>query len=406
MDQTESLSKIPAGMRYYFGQEARLRRTVEETAMNIFDGWSYEEITTPTIDYYSLFEHGMGKTEAHRAFRFTDTDGRLLALRPDVTSAAARAAATLFAERERPLRLCYAAPVFRQQPQSHAEWRRESTQIGCELIGANTRVADFEVLAIASEFLRGVDLDGDYAITLNDVGIFNGVAERLQLDPTSREEMRQLIDVRNAADLERFLTPHTSVMEAQTFAQLMQLSGKRESLVLARSVISNEQSRAALARLESLWSVIESLDLTGCFEIDLGDVARLDYYTGLTFKIYVKGAGYRVGSGGRYDGLTASFGKAEPAVGFVLDLDALTDVVRQRPMDLSSTRTQPGGPSELRANDPSEEPFGKTGIPASHNPKDKQESLSHDSSSDPSGLFLEALKRRAKGERVSLKLGR
>src|SRR5688572_4466524 len=333
---TEPLSTIPTGMRYYFGQEARLRRNVEQIGMTVFDGWSYEEITTPTIDYYSLFEHGMGRAEAHRAFRFTDTDGRLLALRPDVTSAAARAAATLFAERERPLRFCYAAPVFRQQPQSHADWRRESTQIGCELIGANTRVADLEVLAIASEFLHRLELNGNYAITLNDVGIFNGVAERLGLSPTSREEMRQLIDVRSAADLERFLTPYTSAVEAETFAQLMQLSGKRESLDLARTVISNEQSRAALDRLEGLWNVIDSLGLTDCFEIDLGDVARLDYYTGLTFKIYVNGAGSRVGSGGRYDGLTSSFGKSEPAVGFVLDLDALTEVLRVRATDLTS----------------------------------------------------------------------
>jgi ATP phosphoribosyltransferase regulatory subunit len=79
--------------------------------------------------------------------------------------------------------------------------------------------------------------------------------------------------------------------------------------------------------LEHLWTVIESLELTDRFEIDLGDVSRLDYYTGLTFKIYVEGAGARVGSGGRYDGLTASFGKSEPAVGFVVDLDALTDIL-------------------------------------------------------------------------------
>ncbi|MDQ3667881.1 MAG: ATP phosphoribosyltransferase regulatory subunit [Acidobacteriota bacterium] len=372
---TEPLSRIPTGMRYYFGQEARLRRTVEETGMSIFDGWSYEEITTPTIDYCSLFEHGMGRAEAHRAFRFTDTDGRLLALRPDVTSAAARAAATLFAERERPLRLCYAAPVFRQQPQSHTEWRRESTQIGCELIGANTSVADLEVLAIASEFLRRLDLDGNYAITLNDVGIFNGVAERLSLDPTSREELRQLIDVRNAADLERFLTANTSTEEAEAFAQLMQLSGKRESLDRARRVISNGQSCAALDRLESLWNVIDSLGLTDCFEIDLGDVARLDYYTGLTFKIYVKGAGFRIGSGGRYDGLTASFGKAEPAVGFVVDLDALTDVLRPRAKDVSrESEPQPKAPEFTE--------------------------------SDQSALFLKAIDRRAKGERVSLNLVR
>src|SRR5438552_12070958 len=193
---SEPLSRIPAGMRYYSGSEARLRRAIQNTLVSIFDGWFYEEITTPTLDYYSLFEHGMGRSQAHHAFRFTDTDGRMLAIRPDVTSLVARAAATLFAERKRPLRLCYVAPVFRQQPQSHAEWRRESTQIGCELIGANTRVADLEVLAIASEFLRRLDLENNYAITLNDVGIFNGVAERLKLDPTSREEMRQLIDVR------------------------------------------------------------------------------------------------------------------------------------------------------------------------------------------------------------------
>ena len=390
MNPSESLSKIPAGMRYYFGPEARLRRRVEETGMTVFDGWSYEEITTPTVDHYSLFEHGMGKAEAQRAFRFTDTDGSLLCLRPDVTSAAARAAATLFAERERPLRLCYAAPVFRQKPQSHAEWRRESTQIGCELIGANTRVADLEVLLITSEFLGRLDLDGNYVVTLNDVDVFNGVAECLQLDPTSREEMRRFIDARNAADLERFLTPYISSREAQAFAQLMQLSGKREILDLARSVISNERSRAALDRLESLWSVIESLNLTASFEIDLGDVARLDYYTGLTFKIYVKGAGYRVGSGGRYDGLTASFGKPEPAVGFVLDLDALTDVVLLGTSSAFSTLALQPESTTPGAKDLEEESLTRSCDPAKN----------------PSEIFIKVLKDRAKGKRVSLMLGR
>src|SRR5262249_48496079 len=66
------------------------------------------------------------------------------------------------------------------------------------------------------------------------------------------------------------------------------------------------------------------------FEIDLGDVARLDYYTGLTFTIYVKGVGTRVGGGGRYDNLTGKFGKAEPAIGFVLDLDVLADLLARR----------------------------------------------------------------------------
>jgi len=334
---SEPLSKIPAGMRYYCGPEARLRRAIEAAVISIFDGWSYEEITTPTIDYYSLFEHGMGRSQAHHAFRFSDTDGRLLAIRPDVTSLVARAAATLFAERERPLRLCYVAPVFRQQPQSHAEWRRELTQIGCELIGANSSVADMELLVIVCEVLQRLRLDRHCSITLNDVELFNGISEQLKLSPDIRNEMRELVDTRNTADLERLLAPYSSAEDCQAFAQLTHLSGKREALSDARRLITNARSRSALDRLERLWGVIELLELTDRFEIDLGDVSRLDYYTGLTFKIYVSGAGARVGSGGRYDGLTASFGKAEPAVGFVLELDALTELARTSDLTLIGT---------------------------------------------------------------------
>ena len=125
-----------------------MRREIESIAMTVFDGWGCEEIVTPTVDYYSLFEAGMGSVEAQQSFRFTESDGQLLALRPDVTSAIARAAATLFAERERPLRLCYASSVFRQRAGSHVDWRRESKQIGCELIGCNSTAADVELLAI------------------------------------------------------------------------------------------------------------------------------------------------------------------------------------------------------------------------------------------------------------------
>jgi ATP phosphoribosyltransferase regulatory subunit len=98
----------------------------------------------------------------------------------------------------------------------------------------------------------------------------------------------------------------------------------------ARQVITNARSRAALDSLEQIWAAIDSRGLATRFEIDLGDVSGLDYYTGLLFKVYVEGAGFRVGRGGRYDQLTSSFGCAEPAVGFVLDLDALTEVIARK----------------------------------------------------------------------------
>ena len=323
------VSRIPAGMRYYIGAEARLRRTIEDAAMSVFEGWSYEEVITPSVDYYDLFEQGMGQTEAQRGFRFTDNDGRLLALRPDVTSSVARIAATLLADRPRPLRFCYAAPVFRQQTQSHAEWRRENTQLGCELIGNGAKAADLEVLRLAAEILTRLDLQSSYCITINNVEIFNGIAAQLDLATPAREQLRRLIDTRESAELNRFLKDY-SATDARAFAQLAQLTGKRDVLQAARNVIRNERSLAALNALEDLWSEIEALGLQNDFEIDLGDVPSLDYYTGLTLKIFVHGAGASIGRGGRYDGLTGNFGRAEPAVGFVLNLDALTEVVGRR----------------------------------------------------------------------------
>jgi ATP phosphoribosyltransferase regulatory subunit len=316
-------------MRYYIGAEARLRRTIEDTAMSVFAAWSYEEVITPSVDYYDLFEQGMGQAEAQRGFRFTDNDGRLLALRPDVTSSVARMAATLLSERTRPLRFCYAAPVFRQQPQSHAEWRRENTQLGCELIGIGGHEADLEVLRLAAEILSRLDLQTSYVITINNVEIFNGVAAELNLPATAREQLRRLIDTRETAELQRFMNGF-STSEGRAFLQPTQLTGKRDVLRAAREVIENPRSVAALDSLDRLWDSIESLGLAERFEIDLSDVSSLDYYTGLSLKVFVHGAGASVGRGGRYDGLTGNFGRAEPAVGFVLNLDALTEVLARR----------------------------------------------------------------------------
>jgi ATP phosphoribosyltransferase regulatory subunit len=363
-------SKIPPGMRYHIGAEARRRRAVIDTVMRVFDGWSYDEITTPAIDYYALFERGMGHHEAEHAFRFMDTDGQLLTLRPDVTSAAARAATTLLSKGERPLRLCYVANVFRQRPRSRTEWRRESTQLGCELIGCSEAGAEMEILNIAVEVLERLGLGRDFRITLNSVEIFNGVIEQLKLEGAEREHLRHLVTTRDDAGLQSFLAQHAPSFAGHTlFSHHTQLSDKRETLSEARRVTTNARSTNALNSLEYLRSTIESLGLAKSFEIDFGDVSRLDYYTGLTFKIYVNGLGVRVGGGGRYDELTANFGRPEPAIGFVLDLDSLVEALTRK--------------GDIFTPEQNRHPRCMTG--------DK-----------PAALFSEARRRRGQGERIRI----
>src|SRR5215203_297783 len=368
---TDALSKIPSGMRYYVGAEARLRGAVEDCAMSVFDGWSYEEMITPSVDYFALFEKGMG-AEANQAFRFTDNDGSLLALRPDITSSVARAAATLLSERKRPLRLCYAGTVFRQRRRTQMEWLRENTQLGCELIGVGGAVADLEILLIATEILNRLGLEQRFCITINNVEVFNGVAEHLGLNVERREEMRRLIDIRDSAELERFLLSYkTTPEERRLFSHLTQLAGKNEILSKARSVITNPRSVAALDALDDLWATIISLGVQDSFEIDLGDASGLDYYTGLVFKIFVRGLGVRVGRGGRYDRFISDFGPSEPAIGFVLDLDGLTEVLRR-----TENRSQ------------------LFELP-------KPESIQHTESAD---IFRGALARRKEGKRIQIEL--
>ena len=191
--------------------------------------------------------------------------------------------------------------------------------------------ADLEVLRLATEILARLDLD--YCVTINNVEIFNGVAASLGLAAPEREELRRLIDSHVSDVIRRFLQNHSND-EGQAFAQPTQLTGKKDVLRAARAAITNSRSVEALDSLDQLWTAIESLGLADRFEIDLSDVSSLDYYTGLSLKVFVHGAGTSVGRGGRYDGLTGNFGRAEPAVGFVLNLDALTEVLARRSAQL------------------------------------------------------------------------
>jgi ATP phosphoribosyltransferase regulatory subunit len=322
---SSSLSKIPSGVQYIFDDEVRLRRLIEREVMTVFAGWSYSEIILPIFDYADLFSLGMGKEQAEMTYRFTGRDGKLLALRPEMTSLVARTVATRFRERPRPIRLSYSGEVFRWD-QPHGGRQYEFHQIGLEHIGSDRLEADTEVLVIAIEALRRVGLEG-FTITLSHVDFFNGVAERLGLDDENRREMQRMIDRKETDRLNSFLGQYDDRQNRDAFCKLTTLVGKRDVLDEARPLVTNAKSAAALDDIERVYQIAEALGIDSFIDIDLGDVGGLDYYTGLTFKIYASGLGAALGRGGRYDQLLAKFGYSEPAVGFSLCLDWLAQLL-------------------------------------------------------------------------------
>jgi ATP phosphoribosyltransferase regulatory subunit len=319
-----SLTNIPAGVQYFFDNEVRLRRHVERQAMQVFAGWSYDEIILPMFDYHDLFARGMGVEKAERTYRFTDRDGALLALRPELTSLVARTVATRFKAKARPLRLCYSGEVFRyDEPAERGV--REFHQLGVEHIGEPDVVADVEVLLVAVELLTTLGLK-DFRIALSHAEFFKGVADFLKLDADARHELRQLIDRRNSQALAEFLQQTAPDVEAERragFCRLTQLAGGAEALAEASRVLQNQRSLAAIAHLQQIYATLAALGLQTHFDIDFGDTGGQEYYTGLIFRAYAPAWSVAVGTGGRYDDLIENFGAAEPAVGFSFALDAL-----------------------------------------------------------------------------------
>jgi ATP phosphoribosyltransferase regulatory subunit len=312
------LVQVPRGVQCFVGDEARRRRAIEAVATAVFEGWDYEEIIPPLFDYADVFSTpGL----AAQTYSFVDRDGNLLALRPDFTSLLAKIAAGRLAHREPPIRLFYSGEVLRYEP-PRAGRHDELFQMGLEHMGGDRASADAEVVAIAVECLEALGVR-DGVVALGHVGVFNALADAAGVDPATRPALRERVDAKDAAGVAALLASGAAAPAVKdALAELTSLAGGLSVLDDAAQAVRTVPAAAvAVAELRALVASLSAAGLEGRVSVDLGEVRALDYYTGLVFRIFAPGLGFEVGSGGRYDGLLARFGRPLPAVGFMLGLD-------------------------------------------------------------------------------------
>jgi len=315
---TARLTEVPPGAQCFVGEEARLRRRIEETVVAVFEGWDYEEIIPPLFDYASVFAL---EALASKTYSFVARDGSVLALRPDFTSLVAKIAAGRLRERPAPLRLYYSGEVVRYEP-IKAGQQSELHQMGLEHLGGDPRAADAEVLAIAAECLERLGASG-FVLALGHVGVFAGLVEAAGLAPERVLALRDRVESKDPAGVRQALAG-TDAPKAVVAAieRLTTLSGGLEALDPALEAFSfSAKASAALEELRTVAHALESAGLGRHLAVDLGEVRGLDYYTGLVFRVFARDLGFEVGGGGRYDTLVARYGRPLPAVGFMLGLD-------------------------------------------------------------------------------------
>lgn len=321
-----SLTQIPPGTQILIGESVRRRREVERALLSVFDGWSYEEIMPPMLDYLDVFVRGMGHALEERIYRFFDREGNVLALRPEFTSLVAKAAATRFSGAPLPLRLSYSGEVLRFETPKGGQ-QREFAQIGIEHYGGTPESADVEVLLVCMEGFSKLGVE-DFQINLGSVGFFGGLVDELVLREETVDELRDLLNLKDQNELDRLLARSSISKEGRkALSAVPHLTGSREVIDRARGLTGSPRSLEALAHLDSIWSVFENLGLSGHLTIDLGEIRGFNYYSGILFRAYVPGLGFEVASGGRYDGLPAQFGQDMPAVGFSYSLERLEQVL-------------------------------------------------------------------------------
>ncbi|HSB79821.1 MAG TPA: ATP phosphoribosyltransferase regulatory subunit [Candidatus Methylomirabilis sp.] len=312
---------IPKGVRVFTPAETAQRRAVEEKLLSVFQRWGFREIITPTFEYLEVFEQPTGEAADDQIFKFVDRQtGRLLALRVDLTSQVARMVATTLRQVPLPLRLAYAATVFRYH-EPHAGRQREFEQIGVELIGLDLPEADAELIAMAVEGCQAVGLPA-FQIDVGQVEVVRGLLDSLQPSASLRSRLVSTIRRKAPVELEHLLAeiPADPGLK-EAIAALPRLYGGREILDRAAALALPPASRAALANLAEVVTILENYGLADRVILDLAETHAFEYYTGVVFGAFARGLGYQLASGGRYDHLIGQFGYPCPAVGFSFDLE-------------------------------------------------------------------------------------
>jgi len=328
---TPQLGGVP-GFRDLLPLEAEILREAQESLLAEMRRWGYRHVITPLVENMDVLDTGLGLEQRRRLFKFTDARGDVVALVGERTVPVARLVAGKLRSAALPLRLCYSGPVL-STDEGRFQQRRETYQVGAELIGASGPVADAEVIALAARCMEATGIRR-YQIDVGHAEFFHGIMDAVKLPDEVKAAVRHALVARDFVALESLLegTPLKSA-EHELLLRFPALRGGPEILEAARGLVRNRRSEGALSELARVRELLVAHGIGDVVVLDLGAIRDFDYYTGVIFEGYGPDFGRPIAQGGRYDALLARFGRPAPATGFMIQLDLVSEMLTrsQRP---------------------------------------------------------------------------
>jgi ATP phosphoribosyltransferase regulatory subunit len=314
----------PEGTRDKIFDECSTVRIIENKSSDLFRSRGYNEIITPGIEYYDIFNMEETAIPEEELYKAVDNKNKSIVFRPDSTLPIARLVVSRLKNIDLPLRLYYRQPVYRNTPSLSGQ-RHEFLQTGVELIGIGGIRADTEVIALACDLIK--QFVGNFRLEIGHAGLINNVINKLTADEYTKESIKISIERKNYSNLDNILDELEDSEEKNIIRKMPRLFGGIEVFKEAEKILHDKKSVEILDYLKELYSMLNKLGYGNQVILDLGLVQQNDYYTGVVFSTFTENYGESLIKGGRYDKLLEKFGRDMPAVGFAMDTDAVSELI-------------------------------------------------------------------------------
>ena len=284
---------------------------------SLYTSYGYRPYKMSRFEEYDLYAGNKDFLVSGNVLTFTDTNGKLMALKPDVTLSIVKSVKDV---KNTVSRICYDENVYRVSDRSGTF--REIMQAGLECIGDVGLLELCEVAVLAQKSLKAIP--GRSMLTITQMGIIEAIIEGISSEEVAESAIEAMASRNTPALLELAEKNPDFADNLESLAELCNLTGTNQEIIAEL-----ERMRVDSLSLEELKAVISLLD-PEAVRIDFTAIGGMKYYNGMVFRGYVEGVPVPVLSGGQYDRLMERMGRKSRAVGFAVYLDALERLLEDR----------------------------------------------------------------------------
>ena len=284
----------------------------------LYELYGYKKFTMVKFEEYDFYAQNMDYLQNNRLMTFTESTGKLMALRPDVTMSIIKRTK---AGAENCEKLYYTENVYRTRSMS-AEFE-ESSQIGIEHIGAVDQYTNIELTSLALKSL-GI-IEDENILDISHMGFLSGMLSKSGATASLKAKILRCIEEKNAHELRLIASGTLSQELTDKLVAIMHLpSSFEEAVSFIYTLCVNDQMKSAYDELRDLCIAMDQSGLLDRIRLDFSIASDTEYYNGIMFRGYVQGVSKAVLSGGRYDLLLSKMGKPGlQAIGFAIYFDEL-----------------------------------------------------------------------------------